>query len=65
MLQEVVRTGEVWQGGGGGMLHRPPSHLDTMHANAMLTPLKRAQMIAELTLSGRSQRALAAPLWRR
>ena len=60
MLQEVVRTGAVCQAGGGGTPSRPRSPTAPMHANATLTPLRRAQMSAELTASGASLRTVAA-----
>ncbi len=45
MLQEVVRTGEVCQGGGGSIRNPPPFPTAPMHANATLTPLRRAQSL--------------------
>ena len=60
MFQEVVRTARVWQGGGGCTLNLPTYRTDNMHANATLTPLTRAKMIAQLTASGASLRATAA-----
>ena len=59
MLQEVVRTGEVCQAGGGSIHNPLPFPTAPMHANAMLTPLRRAQMIAELASTGASLRAVA------
>ena len=61
MLQEVVRTGEVCQAGGGATPCRPsipPWNLRTL--THTLTPLRRAQMVAELSSSGASLRAVAA-----
>ena len=50
--------GEVYQA--GGSIHNPrPFPTASMHANAMLTPLRRAQMIAELASTGASLRAIA------
>jgi len=60
MFQEVVRTEEVWQAGGGCTLNPQPFRTDNMHANAILTPLMRAKMIAQLLSSGASLRATAA-----
>jgi transposase InsO family protein len=45
---------------GGRTRHHPPSPMAPMHANATLTPLRRARMIAELASSGASLRAVAA-----
>jgi transposase InsO family protein len=60
MFQEVVRTEEVWQVGGGCTLNRSTFRTDNMHANATLTPLMRAKMISHLTTHHLSQRATAA-----
>jgi transposase InsO family protein/transposase len=46
VFQEVVRKEGIGQGGGGWMLYLLPSRSNTMHANAALTPLRRAQMVA-------------------
>ena len=59
MFQEVVCTERVGQAGGGWMLHRLPSRSNTMHANATLTPLTRAKMVAYHLAHGRSLRATA------
>ena len=60
MFQEVVRTGRVWQAGGGSVHNRRSFLSDTMHANATLTPLVRAKMVRQLTSEHRSLRATAA-----
>ena len=44
------------------MLHRLPSRSNTMHANATLTPLTRAKMVAYHLAHGRSLRATATTL---
>ena len=51
---------EACQAGGGSTPHHPAFLMAPMHANATLTPLRRARMIAELASSGASLRAVAA-----
>ena len=60
MFQDVVRTERVWQAGGGSTLNPQPFPTDNMHANATLTPLTRAKLVAHHLAHGRSLRASAA-----
>jgi hypothetical protein len=62
MFQHVVRTAEVWQAGGGSTLNRPPYPTANMHANATLTPLTRAKMIAHQAEPDGDQRTIHARL---
>ena len=59
MFQHVVRTGWLKQGRGGYTLNRQPSHSDTMHANATLTPLMRVKLVRHHLATGASMRSTA------
>ena len=60
MFQQVVRTGPVRQAGGGSTQPPTKSRTDNMHANATLTPLRRAKLVAYHHSHGTSVRATAA-----